>query len=87
MIKKMKGISYCVGMLGWSCLELMAFSYNGKWSIVASMLWRTVGAAFLLWILFREVRTVISDCRCKKILIDIAFVILLLPYVFMIGNL
>ena len=87
MNKDKKSISYCIGMLGWSCLELMAFSYNGKWSIVASMLWRTVGAAFLLWILFREVRTVISDCRCKKILIDIAFVILLLPYVFMIGNL
>ena len=51
------------------------------------MLWRTVGAVFLLWILFREVRAVISDCRCKKILIDITFVILLLPYVFTIGNL
>ena len=87
MVKDKKSISYCIGMLGWSCLELMAFSYNGKWSIVASMLWRTVGAAFLLWILFREVRAVISDCRCKKILVDIAFVILLLPYVFTIGNL
>ena len=87
MVKDKKSISYCIGMLGWSCLELMAFSYYGKWSIIASMLWRTVGAVFLLWILFREVRAVISDCRCKKILIDITFVILLLPYVFTIGNL
>lgn len=87
MIKDKKGISLFVGMLVWACLELLAFNCHGKWSVIASMVWRIVGTAFLIWLLLREARFFFTDCKSKRVLINIAFVIVLLPYILTIGNL
>ena len=87
MIKDKKGISLFVGMLVWACLELLAFNCHGKWSVIASMVWRIVGTAFLIWLLLREARFFFADCKSKRVLINIAFVIVLLPYILTIGNL
>lgn len=88
MKQKVKTISFLTLITVLSLLEILAFGAKGGWERAAAFLWAAIGislASFFIICIFRQIFLDALDRR--KFWIDVAFLVLLFPFFYTLGNL